>query len=156
MIDIEPLTNSHNENIVWESERKRIEDRKDEDEHRYQFIRGASGRSTFDGSGISGSLDVHFHTETAPSPIFTGPSEINETKKHESVLQKSYLETDLPVYDLEIDAFNPPKAGAREINGGSKYLGETTGQCEDNLKGPPQVWISKSLSMEQGINKLED
>ena len=105
VIDIEPLTNSNNEDIVWDPERKTAEERKDEDDPRYQFIRGASVRSTIDGSGVSGSLDVHFHTGTAPSPIST----INENKKYESGLAKSYLETDLPVYEQEIDDFETTK-----------------------------------------------
>ena len=156
VIDIEPLTNSNNENIVWEPERKTPDERNDEDDHRSQFIRGASVRSTIDGSGVSGSLDVHFHTGTAPSPIFTGPSTINESKKHESCLSKPYLETDLPVYEQEIDGFETTKNTAREINIGSEHVGETAEQCEDHPQGPPQVWISKSLSMEQGINKLTE
>ena len=152
VIDIEPLTNSNNEDIVWDPERKTAEERKDEDDPRYQFIRGASVRSTIDGSGVSGSLDVHFHTGTAPSPIST----INENKKYESGLAKSYLETDLPVYEQEIDDFETTKNTAREIKNGSEYVGETTEQGEEHPQVPPQVWISKSLSMEQGINKLAD
>ena len=157
VIDIEPLTTSNNENYSLEPGSKTTDDRKDEDELRYQFIRGTSGRSTIDGSGVSGSLDVHFHTGTAPSPILTGPSsKINEVQNRGSGLAKSYLETDLPVYEQEIDDSDATKSTVQQINDLSEYVGEKMDHGDDHCQGPPQVWISKSLSMEQGINKLED
>ena len=101
VIDIEPLQNSDNDNIAWESEGKNIENRTEDKENKYNFIRGASGRSTMDGSCVSGSLDVHFHTGTAPSPISTGRVAINEKRNNGDRLEKSYLETELPVYEKD-------------------------------------------------------
>ena len=128
--------------------------KKDEDEKNSSFIRGASGRSTMEGSVITGSLDVHFHTGANPSPIPMGVSENQETKNLTSPKAKAYLETELPVYEKENYEDSTNKNIHEKSNENENI--EEIAKEEDKNQIPPQVWISKSLSMEQGLNVKDD
>ena len=149
MIDIEPLIPPKTDDV--KEEESFVLEKKGEGEKKSLFIRGASGRSTMDGSVMSGSLDVHFHTGAAPSPVSMGASENQEKKNQTSPKEKTYLETELPVYEKD------ESCSAENTNEKSDTKLESRGiEKEDNNQGPPQVWISKSLSMEQGLNIKED
>ena len=130
------------------------EAKKDEEEKNSSFIRGASGRSTMEGSVITGSLDVHFHTGANPSPIPIGESENQGTKNLTSSKAKTYLETELPVYEKE-NYEDSTNKNIHEKSNENEYIEEIAKE-EDKNQIPPQVWISKSLSMEQGLNVTDD
>ena len=150
VIDIEPLEKTDDA----KEEMKNIEtERKHEEETRPGFTRGASGRSTMDGSVMSGSLVVHLHTGAAPSPISMDTSEYQKIKTSPNT--KSYLETDLPVYEKEKDeAITTENMNETSTANGNIY--ESIEKVEENNQGPPQVWISKSLSMEHGLDEIDE
>ena len=152
VIDIEPMVTPKMDDV--EGEDKVGEVRKDEEEKKSSFIRGASGRSTMDGSVMSGSLDVHFHTGAAPSPIYMEVSDHQDTKNQAIQKAKTYLETELPVYEKEIHE-NTTNDNMHEKSNEKENVEEIAKE-EDKNQVPPQVWISKSLSMEQGLNVKDD
>ena len=152
VIDIEPLETTKIDDTKEEEENNGTE-RKCEEETRSGFTRGASGRSTMDGSVMSGSLVVHLHTGAAPSPISMDTSEYQKIKTSPNT--KSYLETDLPVYEKEKDEANTTE-NINETSTANGNIYESIEKVEENNQGPPQVWISKSLSMEHGLDEIDD
>ena len=147
VIDIEPMETPKMDDAEGEV-------RKDDEEKKSSFIRGASGRSTMDGSVMSGSLDVHFHTGAASSPIYMEVSDHQDTKNQAIEKAKTYLETELPVYEKD-NHENTTNENMHETSNEKENVEEIAKE-EDKNQVPPQVWISKSLSMEQGLNVKDD
>ena len=152
VIDIEPMETPKTDDAKEEVENIGTE-KKYEEETRSGFTRGASGRSTMDGSVMSGSLVVHLHTGAAPSPISMDKSEYH--KLETSPTTKSYLETELPVYEKEKDQADHTENMNKTYNE-HETISESVEKGEENNQGPPQVWISKSLSMEHGLDEIDD
>ena len=146
VIDIEPLDITSS-NLQGE-----------DDEYKTPFHREASGRSTINGSRLSGSLDVHFHTNTATSPTSFGANDIQETKYVGDHLNKSYLETELPVYEKETHMPDCTPTLTQKAGNESEFEDTTKDNQNDDEhpQGPPKVWISRSMSMEQGLDKEEE
>ena len=157
VIDIEPLQKPESDlnEIVVDSEESAINSHKQRDKKsKPQKLREISSRSTIDGATVSGSLIVQLHTNNAPSPTSLDDKESNEVKDQGMHYNESYLETELPVNRNE----GSPLAVSHEITEQSqcKKLDGEEQIISEQGSGPPQVWISKSLSMEQGLDKLEE
>ena len=155
VIDIEPLQKPESDfnEIVVDSGESAINSHKQRDKKsRPQKLGEVSSRSTTDGATVSGSLIVQLHTNNAPSP--TSLNESNEVEDQEMHYNESYLETELPVTRNEGSAL----AVSHEVTEQSqcKKLDGEEQTMDEQSSAPPQVWISKSLSMEQGLDKLED
>ena len=157
VIDIEPLQKPESDlnEIVVDSVESAINSHKQRDKKsRPKKLREVSSRSTIDGATVSGSLIVQLHTNNAPSPTSLDAIESNEVNDQGMHYNESYLETELPVSRNEGSALVVSHE-VTEQSQGKKLDGE--GQSMDAKgSGPPQVWISKSLSMEQGLDKLEE
>ena len=157
VIDIEPLQKPESDfnEIVVDSGESAINSHKQRDKKsRPQKLREVSSRSTIDGATVSGSLIVQLHTNNAPSPTSLNAIESNEVKDQEMHYNESYLETELPVTRNEGSAL----AVSHEVTEQSqcKKLDGEEQTMDEHGSGPPQVWISKSLSMEQGLDKLDE
>lgn len=152
VIDIEPLETPKTDDAKEEMENIEAE-RKHEEETRPGFTRGASGRSTMDGSVLSGSLIVNLHTGAAPSPISMDTSEYQQLKA--SPTTTSYLETELPVYEKEKDEIGNTE-NMNKASNVQRNVSESIEKEEEPNQGPSQVWISKSLSMEHGLDEIDD
>ena len=152
VIDIEPMETSKSHDTKDDVENTGTE-RNCEEETRPGFTRGASGRSTMDESVMSGSMVVHLHTGAAPSPISMDKSEYQKIETSPS--SKSYLETELPVYEKEKD-FTDNSENLNKTSDAHGTISESIEKGEENNQGPPQVWISKSLSMEHGLDEIDD
>ena len=157
VIDIEPLQKPESDfnEIVDDSGKSAINSHKQRDKKsRPQKLREVSSRSTIDGATVSGSLIVQLHTNNAPSPTSLNAIESNEVKDQGMHYNESYLETELPVTRSEGSALAvshgiTEQSQCKKLDGEEQTMGE-------HGSAPPQVWISKSLSMEQGLDKLED
>ena len=137
--------------------------REGEENKQQQFVRSTSGRSTIDESGVSGSLDVHINTNVVPSPTSLETPLIKGGESQGSLCNKFYLETELPIYEkvnkepfVKKDNVTKAKIPESTSANGSENVSKkvaSDGNNQDNdeeyAKGPPQVWISKSLSMEE-------
>ena len=81
-------------------------------------------------------------------------SDHQDTKNQSIQKAKTYLETELPVYEKEIHK-NITNDNMHEKSNEKENVEEIEKE-EDKNQVPPQVWISKSLSMEQGLNVKDD
>ena len=149
------------------SERKTTVNKSEVTVHQQPFVRSTPGRSTIDGSGVSGSLDVCIDTNVVPSPTLLETPPIKGGESQGSLCNKFYLETELPIYEIE-KGFTTT-SGKKDIESKAKTMPDSATKNdaekeskiiesdaanqgdEEYPKGPPQVWISKSLSMEQGL-----
>ena len=157
VIDIEPLQKAKSDfnEIVVDSGESAINSHKQRDKKsRPQKLRGVSSRSTIDGATVSGSLVVQLHTNNAPSPTSLDAIESNEVKDQGMHYNESYLETELPVNRNEDTALAVTHEVAKQSQ--CKKLDGEEQTMDEQSSAPPQVWISKSLSMEQGLDKLEE
>ena len=157
VIDIEPLQKPESDlnEIVVDSGESAINSHKQRDKKsRPKKLREVSSRSTIDGATVSGSLIVQLHTNNAPSPTSLDAIESNEVNDQGMHYNESYLETELPVSRNEGSALVVSHE-VTEQSQGKKLDGEEQ-TMDEHGSGPPQVWISKSLSMEQGLDKLEE